>query len=115
MFVLFCPLGGFSQEELLKIWKGLFYCMWVQDEPLLQEELADTISQLVHVVNNSEAQHLFIQTFWQTMNREWKGIDRLRLGKYCMVRSERLSPPFASKACEGQHVELLHNSGKASL
>uniref|UniRef100_A0A8D2AX68 Uncharacterized protein n=1 Tax=Sciurus vulgaris TaxID=55149 RepID=A0A8D2AX68_SCIVU len=31
--------GGFSQEELLKIWKGLFYCMWVQDEPLLQEEL----------------------------------------------------------------------------
>lgn len=34
--MLFCPLGGFSQEELLKIWKGLFYCMWVQDEPLLQ-------------------------------------------------------------------------------
>ncbi|XP_055463078.1 ribosomal RNA processing protein 1 homolog B isoform X2 [Psammomys obesus] len=28
--------GSFSQEELLKIWKGLFYCMWVQDEPLLQ-------------------------------------------------------------------------------
>ncbi|XP_039101366.1 ribosomal RNA processing protein 1 homolog B isoform X2 [Hyaena hyaena] len=77
--------GGFSQEELLKIWKGLFYCMWVQDEPLVQEELANTISQLVHVVNNSEAQHLFIQTFWQTMNREWKGIDRLRLGKYYML------------------------------
>ncbi|XP_059248428.1 ribosomal RNA processing protein 1 homolog B isoform X1 [Mustela nigripes] len=77
--------GGFSQEELLKIWKGLFYCMWVQDEPLLQEELANTISQLVHVVNNSEAQHLFIQTFWQTMNREWKGIDRLRLDKFYML------------------------------
>ncbi|XP_062949203.1 ribosomal RNA processing protein 1 homolog B isoform X2 [Cynocephalus volans] len=77
--------GGFSQEELLKIWKGLFYCMWVQDEPLLQEELANTISQLIHVVNNSEAQHLFIQTFWQTMNREWQGIDRLRLDKYYML------------------------------
>ncbi|XP_028701125.2 ribosomal RNA processing protein 1 homolog B isoform X1 [Macaca mulatta] len=77
--------GGFSQEELLKIWKGLFYCMWVQDEPLLQEELANTIAQLVHAVNNSAAQHLFIQTFWQTMNREWKGIDRLRLDKYYML------------------------------
>ncbi|EPY88116.1 ribosomal RNA processing protein 1 B-like protein [Camelus ferus] len=103
---------GFSQEELLKIWKGLFYCMWVQDEPLLQvssqtrssefspqagrcisagralrvqEELANTISQLIHVVNNSEAQHLFIQTFWQTMNREWKGIDQLRLDKFYML------------------------------
>ncbi|XP_069422429.1 ribosomal RNA processing protein 1 homolog B isoform X1 [Ovis canadensis] len=77
--------GGFSQEELLKIWKGLFYCMWVQNEPLLQEELANTISQLIHVVNNSEAQHLFIQTFWQTVNREWPGIERLRLDKYHML------------------------------
>lgn len=33
------------------------------------------------------AEHLFIQTFWQTMNREWKGIDKLRLDKYYMVRS----------------------------
>ncbi|XP_030432591.1 ribosomal RNA processing protein 1 homolog B [Gopherus evgoodei] len=79
------PAGGFSQEELLKIWKGLFYCMWMQDKPLLQEELASTISQLIHVVQNIEAQHLFIQTFWQTMNREWNGIDRLRLDKYYML------------------------------
>lgn len=34
--VPFSPAGGFSQDELLKIWRGLFYCMWVQDEPLLQ-------------------------------------------------------------------------------
>uniref|UniRef100_A0A674J8L6 Ribosomal RNA processing 1B n=1 Tax=Terrapene triunguis TaxID=2587831 RepID=A0A674J8L6_9SAUR len=79
------PAGCFSQEELLKIWKGLFYCMWMQDKPLLQEELASTISQLIHVVQNIEAQHLFIQTFWQTMNREWNGIDRLRLDKYYML------------------------------
>lgn len=29
--------------------------------------------------------HLFIQTFWQTMSREWNGIDNLRLDKYYMV------------------------------
>ncbi|OXB58614.1 hypothetical protein ASZ78_007608 [Callipepla squamata] len=77
--------GGFSQEELLKIWKGLFYCMWMQDKPLLQEELANNISQLIHVIQNTEAQHLFIRTFWQTMNREWNGIDNLRLDKYYML------------------------------
>ncbi|XP_009071601.1 PREDICTED: ribosomal RNA processing protein 1 homolog B-like, partial [Acanthisitta chloris] len=76
---------GFSQEELLKIWKGLFYCMWMQDKPLLQEELAGNISQLVHVIQNTEARHLFIQTFWQTINREWNGIDNLRLDKYYML------------------------------
>ncbi|NWR93198.1 RRP1B protein, partial [Furnarius figulus] len=79
------PAGGFSHEELLKIWKGLFYCMWMQDKPLLQEELAANISQLIHVFQNTEAQHLFLQTFWQTMNREWNGIDYLRLDKYYML------------------------------
>ncbi|XP_072470933.1 ribosomal RNA processing protein 1 homolog B isoform X4 [Notamacropus eugenii] len=29
--------------------------------------------------------HLFIQTFWKTMNREWKGIDQQRLDKYYML------------------------------
>ncbi|NXI78173.1 RRP1B protein, partial [Rhipidura dahli] len=77
--------GGFSQDELLKIWKGLFYCMWMQDKPLLQEELAANISQLIHVFQNTEARHLFIQAFWQTMNREWNGIDNLRLDKYYML------------------------------
>ncbi|NXI37826.1 RRP1B protein, partial [Galbula dea] len=79
------PAGGFSKEELLKIWKGLFYCMWMQDKPLLQEELADNISQLIHVIQNTEARQLFIQTFWQTMNREWNGIDNLRLDKFYML------------------------------
>ncbi|KAH0624796.1 hypothetical protein JD844_032606 [Phrynosoma platyrhinos] len=81
------PSGSFSQEELLKIWKGLFYCMWMQDKPLLQEELSNNISQLIHVIENMDARHLFIETFWQTMSREWNGIDRLRLDKfYTLIR-----------------------------
>ncbi|KFR08467.1 Ribosomal RNA processing protein 1 B, partial [Opisthocomus hoazin] len=86
--------GGFSQEEMLKIWKGLFYCMWMQDKPLLQEELADNISQLIHVFQNTEARHLFVQTFWQTVNREWNGIDNLRLDKYYMLMRRILRQSF---------------------
>ncbi|XP_035138713.3 ribosomal RNA processing protein 1 homolog A isoform X2 [Callithrix jacchus] len=76
---------GFTHDELLKVWKGLFYCMWMQDKPLLQEELGRTISQLIHAFQTTEAQHLFLQAFWQTMNREWTGIDRLRLDKFYML------------------------------
>ncbi|KAM6314331.1 ribosomal RNA processing protein 1 homolog B [Podargus strigoides] len=88
------PGGGFSQEELLKIWKGLFYCMWMQDKPLLQEELAGNISQLISVIQNTETRHLFIQSFWQTMNREWNGIDNLRLDKYYMLMRMILRQSF---------------------
>ncbi|XP_005375939.1 PREDICTED: ribosomal RNA processing protein 1 homolog A [Chinchilla lanigera] len=77
--------GGFTHDELLKIWKGLFYCMWMQDKLLLQEELGRTIAQLIHAFQTAEAQHLFLQTFWQTMIREWAGIDRLRLDKFYLL------------------------------
>nr|XP_048307268.1 ribosomal RNA processing protein 1 homolog B isoform X1 [Myodes glareolus] len=103
--------GSFSQDELLKIWRGLFYCMWVQDEPLLQEELADIISQLIHVVNSSEAQHLFLQTFWQTMNREWEETtDGLQLGKYCLLIHLVLRQSFEvlkRKAWEESQIKLF--------
>ncbi|XP_026709713.1 ribosomal RNA processing protein 1 homolog B isoform X1 [Athene cunicularia] len=68
--------------------------MWMQDKPLLQEELAGNISQLIHVIQNTEARHLFIQTFWQTMNREWNGIDNLRLDKYYMLMRMILRQSF---------------------
>ncbi|KAH0518112.1 Ribosomal RNA processing protein 1-like protein B [Microtus ochrogaster] len=103
--------GGFSQDELLKIWRGLFYCMWVQDEPLLQEELANIISQLIHVVHGSEAQHLFLQTFWQTMNREWEETtDELQLDKYCMLIHLVLRQSFEvlkRKAWEESQIKLF--------
>ncbi|XP_056320774.1 ribosomal RNA processing protein 1 homolog B [Danio aesculapii] len=79
--------GGFSEEELLKIWKGLFYCLWMQDLPVLQEELSTKISALLFSFRTVDSQFLFFKTFLQTMKREWNGIDRLRLDKfYQLVR-----------------------------
>ena len=34
----------------------------------------------------SALEHQFLKAFWQTMIREWVGIDRLRLDKFYMVR-----------------------------
>ncbi|XP_066226162.1 ribosomal RNA processing protein 1 homolog A isoform X1 [Saccopteryx leptura] len=93
--------GSFTHDELLKVWKGLFYCMWMQDKPLLQEELGKTISQLIHAFQTTEAQHLFLQTFWQTMNREWMGIDRLRLDKFYMLMRMVLNESLVALKMQG--------------
>ncbi|XP_024142844.1 ribosomal RNA processing protein 1 homolog A isoform X2 [Oryzias melastigma] len=74
--------GGLSAEELLKLWKGLFYCVWMQDKPLLQEELSSQISNLIHSFQNPHKQLLYLQSFLETMKREWTGIDRLRMDKF---------------------------------
>ncbi|KAK3568772.1 hypothetical protein QTP86_017434 [Hemibagrus guttatus] len=98
--------GGFTSEDLLKIWKGLFYCLWMQDKPLLQvklfpcpsgaivspqvkaqEEISHTISSLIHSFHTTNTQLLYFTTFLQTVKREWNGIDRLRMDKfYQLVR-----------------------------
>uniref|UniRef100_A0A8C0PMB7 Ribosomal RNA processing 1B n=1 Tax=Canis lupus familiaris TaxID=9615 RepID=A0A8C0PMB7_CANLF len=51
----------------------------------IRDRAVKKLRQYISVKTQRETEHLFIQTFWQTMNREWKGIDRLRLGKYYML------------------------------
>ena len=40
--------------ELLKLWRGLFYCMWMSDKPLVQEELARKLASLVQCFRSDE-------------------------------------------------------------
>ncbi|XP_041663679.1 ribosomal RNA processing protein 1 homolog B-like [Cheilinus undulatus] len=74
--------GGFTGDELLKLWKGLFYCLWMQDKPLLQEELSNQISSLIHSFQHVDGQLSYFESFLQTFKREWTGIDRLRMDKF---------------------------------
>ena len=35
------PASFFSSDDLIKIWKGLYYNMWMADKPLLQVNLVE--------------------------------------------------------------------------
>ncbi|EMD00725.1 hypothetical protein BAUCODRAFT_118466 [Baudoinia panamericana UAMH 10762] len=81
----------FTQLDLLKLWKGLFYCLWMQDKPLHQQNLSRDLADLVDVLKGQENVLGFLEAFWVTMAREWANIDRLRMDKYlylvrCFVR-----------------------------
>ncbi|RLN94027.1 hypothetical protein BBJ28_00021157 [Nothophytophthora sp. Chile5] len=70
-----------------KLWKALFYCMWMSDKRPVQEELSSNLSQLVHKIPTPEAALAFVHSFFRTMHREWHGLDGLRLDKfYSLVR-----------------------------
>jgi ribosomal RNA-processing protein 1 len=63
--------------EAMKLWKGLFYCMWMSDRARTQQQLARSLASLVEDVPASETV-IFLDAFWKTMAREWIGIDALR-------------------------------------
>ncbi|OMO70850.1 Nucleolar, Nop52 [Corchorus olitorius] len=73
-----------SDEEMKKLWKGLFYCVWHADKFPAQSDLIEKLST---VLPNLEPA-LFLQyfsVFLLTMRREWTGIDRLRLDKFYLL------------------------------
>lgn len=39
--------GGFSEMDLLKLWKGLWYCLYMADKQVVQSEVAKKIAKLL--------------------------------------------------------------------
>ncbi|XP_029981188.1 ribosomal RNA processing protein 1 homolog B isoform X2 [Sphaeramia orbicularis] len=119
--------GGFTSDELLKLWKGLFYCLWMQDKPLLQEELSNQISSLLHSFHNTDGQLLYLETFLQTFKREWTGIDRLRMDKFYqlvrfmfrqtfeILKKSDWDSSLISRFLELLTAQLLHSSSAAPM
>ncbi|PYH99375.1 putative ribosomal RNA processing protein [Aspergillus ellipticus CBS 707.79] len=71
--------------ELLKLWKGLFFCFYHSDRPLTQQALARTLSySLVPTLPRSTV-HRFLRAFWITIGRDFHSLDRLRLDKYLFL------------------------------
>ncbi|CDQ76959.1 unnamed protein product [Oncorhynchus mykiss] len=117
--------GGFEGDELLKLWKGLFYCLWMQDKPLLQEELSNQISGLIHSFQNIQSQFMFLETFLQTIKREWTGIDRLRMDKFFqlvrfvfrntfeMMKRKEWETSVVTRFLELLTAQVLHSSSGA--
>jgi len=83
-------LSNNSQEplpkpELTKLWKGLFYCYWMSDKPLVQQGLSSELAELVLTISTTPSSLSFLRASWEATVREWNGIDRLRLDKYYML------------------------------
>uniref|UniRef100_A0A182MGR9 Uncharacterized protein n=1 Tax=Anopheles culicifacies TaxID=139723 RepID=A0A182MGR9_9DIPT len=76
----------FSDVDFLRLWKGLFYCMWMSDKPLVQEELAESLGSLVRCFDHDVPVAMqFFKAFLITMGNEWFGIDRWRMDKFMML------------------------------
>ncbi|KAG7452318.1 Nop52-domain-containing protein [Guyanagaster necrorhizus] len=80
--------------ELAKLWKGIFYCFWMSDKPLIQQALATELAELVLTITSTSSSLAFLSGFWETTVREWNRIDRLRLDKYYMLVRKFVNAAF---------------------
>ncbi|KAJ5519733.1 Ribosomal RNA processing protein [Penicillium fimorum] len=71
--------------DLLKLWKGLFYCFYHSDRPLTQQALARALSYSLVPSLPQATLHRFLRAFWITIGRDYHSLDRIRLDKYLML------------------------------
>ena len=45
----------FEELELLKLWKGLYMCLWMTDKPLVQEDVADELAALLELFTDRQS------------------------------------------------------------
>ncbi len=50
----------------------------MSDKPIVQQHLAEKLSQIPGHLSPMETSFKFLKAFWETIIREWHGIDRLR-------------------------------------
>lgn len=89
--------------DLLKLWKGLFFCFYHSDRPLTQQALARALSYSLVPSLPHATIHRFLRAFWITIGRDFHSLDRLRLDKYL----------FLIRCYVGVAFEVFVNGSKA--
>ncbi|KAK3389488.1 hypothetical protein B0H63DRAFT_492421 [Podospora didyma] len=70
--------------DVLKLWKGLFFAMWMCDRAIPQQNLCAELADLIFILPR-DAVVPWLRGFWTTMSREWTGIDVLRMEKFLLL------------------------------
>ncbi|XP_076947098.1 uncharacterized protein LOC143618932 [Bidens hawaiensis] len=73
-----------SDEDMNKLWKGLFYCIWHADKLPVQTNLNTKLSNMLLTLDVPLALN-YLSGFLTTLRREWSGIDVLRLDKFLLL------------------------------
>lgn len=73
-----------SEDEMKRLWKGLFYCLWHSDKAPAQGLLINRFSSLLITLDPLLSLQYF-GCFLVTLRREWTGIDHLRLDKFYLL------------------------------
>ena len=75
-----------ERVELLKLWKGIYYALWMQDGPLRQEDLMEAVVELGRVLERKPSQVLLNWSVGvETLGREWGSLDRWRVDKFLLL------------------------------
>jgi ribosomal RNA-processing protein 1 len=77
----------FSEMEMLKLWKALYYCLWLSDKVDVQQEVVNYLCGLFLKFKTEGLALLCVRICYRTIMREWQHLDQYRIDKvYRLIR-----------------------------
>jgi ribosomal RNA-processing protein 1 len=78
------PSAQLTDLDARKLWKGLYYALWMCDRPIPQQNLCAELAELLFALHTSAAIP-WLRGFWATMAAQWTDIDVLRMEKFLLL------------------------------
>ncbi|XP_063392281.1 ribosomal RNA processing protein 1 homolog [Cydia fagiglandana] len=77
----------FKEDDFTRVWKGLFYAVWMSDKPLVQEDLCESIAGILDLFPTEQlpSAMLLAKAGFKMLATEWFGIDQHRIDKFLML------------------------------
>ncbi|CAE7822332.1 RRP1B [Symbiodinium sp. CCMP2592] len=100
--------------EYMKVWKGLYFAVWMADKRPVQQELAVNIALLLNDVPQ-EKRTLWIDTFWETMKVSWEKLDVHRVNKYLLLLRIVLAEVFKDLRTSGWQLQEVKDRAEVLL
>ncbi|CAI6087401.1 unnamed protein product [Clonostachys chloroleuca] len=72
-------------QDAVKLWKGLYYALWMTDRPAPQQRLAADLARLVYSLPRDEAKTAWFVGFWQVLSERWPHTEALRMDKFLLL------------------------------
>ncbi|KAF4674394.1 ribosomal RNA-processing protein 1 [Perkinsus chesapeaki] len=74
-----------GEHDARKLWRGLWFVLWMADGRGVQQNTAAQMVQLSRVFTNEEAYLTWWKAFWFTVNEQWEKLDKHRINKYQLL------------------------------
>ncbi|XP_050534990.1 ribosomal RNA processing protein 1 homolog [Daktulosphaira vitifoliae] len=99
--------NDFQLNDYLRVWKGLFYFMWMSDKPLPQEVATEKISSLMHSCKSTHGKVLFLEAFFLTIKDDWMSISQHRIDKFMMLVRRFLRQTFVTCVNSDWNIQYM--------
>jgi ribosomal RNA-processing protein 1 len=99
----------FGDKEALKLWKALYYSLWLADKASVQQELCESLVDMLDGMTHS-AQLSYLHAALRTILREWTLLDQYRINKfYSLLRLllRKVFTIFQHQRFTGDHVSAV--------